>query len=174
MDEMKNEDKITKMLRKVGTEKPSESFTEKIMGKIQVQEETETVKDRITQNILKKAGIEQPSVHFAHNVMQQVYANAESTLTTYKPAISKTGWYLIAAFILAVISISFISSAPTPESSVAVDAISKAQPYISATMEVINDIVANIVVSVPLMTGILVLAFLLFAERLMRRKPALV
>ncbi|SNR31826.1 hypothetical protein [Lutibacter flavus] len=54
--------------------------------------------------ILKKAGTEMPSNDFVNNVMDAInLENSKSTVTIYKPLISKQGWGLITVSLIVLI-----------------------------------------------------------------------
>ena len=56
----------------------------------------------LIEDVMKQTALESPSFSFTANVMQQVNSNSKSTLTLYKPLISKTGWFAILISVLAL------------------------------------------------------------------------
>lgn len=59
--------------------------------------------DNLIEDVMKQTALETPSFNFTANVMQQITADSKSTATVYKPLISRTGWFTIAASVLALI-----------------------------------------------------------------------
>ncbi|MFH1320423.1 MAG: hypothetical protein ABII90_07210 [Bacteroidota bacterium] len=167
MDEIMNDDLLRKFFRETGMEKPSRDFTSRIMNRI---EQSETVKDSITQGILQKAGTESPSAHFTRNVMQQVSAPSESFARLYEPVISKKGWYMIAAFIMIVTGIGFLSNnTSSPVDKVTGGAISIVKLYMDTALSSFNSIMTNFNFSLPLLTSLMVIGLLLLLDRLINR-----
>lgn len=70
--------------------------------------------DDLSRKIIGKSSLERPSFDFTQNVMSQVKAISKSTLTTYKPLISKWMWLLIT--LLATSGVAYILFGPQSES----------------------------------------------------------
>jgi hypothetical protein len=57
--------------------------------------------DDFVKKVVKNIGLETPSDHFTQSIMSKIAAQKEnSTITIYKPLISKTGWLVLAAITL--------------------------------------------------------------------------
>lgn len=57
--------------------------------------------DDFVKKVVKNIGLETPSDHFTQSIMSKIAAQKEnSTVTIYKPLISKTGWLVLAAITL--------------------------------------------------------------------------
>jgi len=61
-----------------------------------MQEHEDKYLDSFTKKVIKKADIEAPSIHFTSEIMSQVAALNNTSVTSYKPLISKKAWGLIA------------------------------------------------------------------------------
>ena len=59
--------------------------------------------EKLVDKTMKKASLESPSFDFTSTVMAQVNALEQSTVTTYKPLISKPMWFVIFAVALAIV-----------------------------------------------------------------------
>lgn len=57
---------------------------------------------KLVEEVMKQSTLETPSYNFTAKVMQQITADSKSTVTTYKPLISKTGWTVLFLSVLAV------------------------------------------------------------------------
>ena len=51
--------------------------------------------NKLIDKSIKKASLETPSLGFTNSVMAQVNALKQSTVTTYRPLISKPAWFVI-------------------------------------------------------------------------------
>lgn len=58
---------------------------------------------KLVDNTMKKTSLESPSFDFTNTVMARVNALEQSTVTTYKPLISKPMWFAIFAVALAIV-----------------------------------------------------------------------
>lgn len=58
--------------------------------------------DRLSRNIMEAAELQQPSFDFTKNVLQSIEALHRSSVTIYKPLISKSVWFGIGALIIAI------------------------------------------------------------------------
>lgn len=57
--------------------------------------------ESLAKKVIKSTDLESPSFDFTASVMSQI-ENLDSSVTVYKPLISKTGWFFIIALILAL------------------------------------------------------------------------
>ena len=59
--------------------------------------------EKLVDKTMKKASLDSPSFDFTNTVMAQVNALEQSTVTTYKPLISKPMWFVIFAVGLMIV-----------------------------------------------------------------------
>lgn len=59
--------------------------------------------DQIAKKVIKEYSLESPSADFTSKVMFEIEGVKQSSVTTYKPLITKTGWILICTGFFAVI-----------------------------------------------------------------------
>mgnify|MGYP001035263226 FL=1 len=62
--------------------------------------------NKLIDKSIKKASLETPSLGFTNSVMAQVNALKQSTVTTYRPLISKPAWFVI--FTVALLMVLYI------------------------------------------------------------------
>ena len=62
--------------------------------------------EKLIDKSMKKASLETPSLGFTNSVMAQVNALKQSTVTTYRPLISKPAWFVI--FTVALLMVLYI------------------------------------------------------------------
>ena len=58
--------------------------------------------EKFVDNVMKSSTLEKPAFDFSSKVMAQVTTASQSSITVYKPLISKTVWVIIAAIILSI------------------------------------------------------------------------
>lgn len=61
--------------------------------------------DRLSRNIMEAAELQQPSFDFTKNVLQSIEALHRSSVTIYKPLISKSVWFGIGALIIGIFAV---------------------------------------------------------------------
>ncbi|WP_460219796.1 hypothetical protein [Psychroserpens sp. MEBiC05023] len=59
--------------------------------------------DNLSRKVIGKSSIDSPSFDFTHTVMSQIYA-LNTSVTTYKPLISKRVWFVIMVAVVSVFS----------------------------------------------------------------------
>lgn len=59
-------------------------------------------------NLMSADSLERPSLDFTDNVMSKVEAISNSTVTVYKPLISKSVWYIIIGSFVALVGYIFL------------------------------------------------------------------
>ena len=79
-----------------------------------MKENADKYLDDLSRKVIGKSSLESPSYDFTKNVMAQVKALTGSTLTTYKPLISKSMWFIIT--LLASSGVAYILFGPQTES----------------------------------------------------------
>lgn len=73
-----------------------------------MKEHTDKYLDDLIKKVIKETPIEQTSFNFTETVMSQVGALSTSSVTTYKPLISKKAWVFIAVvFLLTIVYLFF-------------------------------------------------------------------
>ena len=97
MKEGKNIDKLIK--QNLNIEKPSLDFSNKVMYQVKA---FELKKERAFSSLIQKNQLETPSIDFTSNVMSVIYQ--DSKVSVYTPVIGKKAWFLIASFILILLS----------------------------------------------------------------------
>lgn len=68
-----------------------------------MKDNTDKYFDDIAKKVIQQGSIESPSFNFTDIVMSQVLELHKSNATTYKPLISKKGWFLILAVLISVV-----------------------------------------------------------------------
>jgi hypothetical protein len=67
-----------------------------------MQEHIEEHLDRLAKKVVKASPLNSPSVDFTANIMKQIEQVSMSTSMTYKPLISKYGWFAIIAVLIGI------------------------------------------------------------------------
>jgi hypothetical protein len=65
--------------------------------------------EALVDKAMKDSALEAPSFDFTSKVMQQVTATSKSIATVYEPLISKKGWFMVCASVLALVAYVFIT-----------------------------------------------------------------
>ena len=150
---------ITKIVKKVDLNSPSELFTDSVMSKVNAISEINALNDPHLTLLVTKNILENPTSDFSTRVMARI--TALETLT-YKPLITKKGWtVLILMFISLIIYVVFSQ----PEENTGNTFISK---YTSLTNNFIenfsNTITFDAQISSILMMSVLSLVSLLLID----------
>jgi len=69
--------------------------------------------EHFVDKVMQSATLETPSYDFTSKVMSQVMASSQSSVTVYKPLISKTTWGILLLLTLALVGISLFSTDTT-------------------------------------------------------------
>lgn len=96
----KDKHNITKILRKVNLNTPSDLFTDSVMSKVNAIPETNTLSDPKLTMMLNKSVLEYPESDFSIKVMDRINAIGTST---YTPLITRKGWTVLIFMFLGLI-----------------------------------------------------------------------
>ena len=66
--------------------------------------------EQLVDKVMKSSTLETPSFDFTSKVMSQVTADSKSSVTVYKPLISKTVWVILLLLTAGLVSYSFFSN----------------------------------------------------------------
>jgi len=66
-----------------------------------MQDHTEQHLDKLAKKVMQSTALESPSLDFTANIMAKVEGIATSSVTKYKPLISKRTWFVIAILVVA-------------------------------------------------------------------------
>lgn len=148
-----NEDNFKKLIREATPDQPKADFTRIVMQ--QVREEA------ALQNILQQHTLEAPSPAFSKNILAQLQPSRPAL--TFKPVISRKGWYGIAAMLACILVACFFL--PDPENKSALAA------YLSSAI-VPNPNITEKVKSIPQLypVTLICLAGLLFIDYFLRER----
>jgi len=164
---MANKEKNTtkKLIQKIDLDSPSVKFSDKVMAKVNIISDDETLTDIPLSSLLKKNCLETPNADFTTKIMAKVGVN---DIADYKPIISKRGWNVIILFFASFI-IYILSSKPAT--------VQKNQ-YISEFSTIVSKLITNLGNSltqnfqVPsiLVVSIVCLSILLLLDSTLRTK----
>ena len=65
-----------------------------------MKEHTEQHLDKLAKKVMQLSSLESPSLDFTAKIMAKVEASATSSITVYKPLISKSGWLIISILVI--------------------------------------------------------------------------
>lgn len=65
-----------------------------------MKEHTEQHLDKLAKKVMQLSSLESPSLDFTAKIMAKVKASATSSITVYKPLISKSGWLIISILVI--------------------------------------------------------------------------
>ena len=65
-----------------------------------MKEYTEQHLDKLAKKVMQLSSLESPSLDFTAKIMAKVEASATSSITVYKPLISKSGWLIISILVI--------------------------------------------------------------------------
>lgn len=162
-----DEKNIKKLIQKIGPNKPSDEFTDKIMAEINTVEEILVPKDEALVQLLKRTMPEETSSNFTYKVMQKIDL---SPAKVYKPLISKKGWAGIVVFfvlsILATLIFKPVSTNENPYVNIFLGLLEKASGNLFAAVTEGAHIPSLLVISISCLSVLLLLDGLLRAKRL--------
>ncbi len=161
----KEEHTIKKLIQSIDLDIPSANFADKVMSKVNVISNNETLKDIVLVSLLKKNSLETPNADFSAKIMAKVNTN---NVVDYKPIISNKGWSIIFLFFASFITYVLFSK-PT---------ITYKNKYISEfsiyfndlIIDLSNSITQNLQVPSILIVSVLCLSVLLLLDAAIRSK----
>ena len=68
-----------------------------------MKEHSEQHLDKLAKKVMESSSLDMPSSDFTANIMAKIEAPGLSSITTYKPLISKKAWFIILALIIGTI-----------------------------------------------------------------------
>lgn len=75
-----------------------------------MKEYTEHHLDKLAKKVMQLSSLESPSLDFTAKIMAKVEASATSSITVYKPLISKSGWLIISILVIGGLTYGIFSS----------------------------------------------------------------
>ncbi len=75
-----------------------------------MKEYTEQHLDKLAKKVMQLSSLESPSLDFTAKIMAKVEASATSSITVYKPLISKSGWLIISILVIGGLTYGIFSS----------------------------------------------------------------
>jgi len=75
-----------------------------------MKEHTEQHLDKLAKKVMQLSSLESPSLDFTAKIMAKVEASATSSITVYKPLISKSGWLIISILVIGGLTYGIFSS----------------------------------------------------------------
>jgi hypothetical protein len=75
-----------------------------------MKEHTEQHLDKLAKKVMKSSSIESPSLEFTANIMSKIEVSISSSVTVYKPLISKSAWLLISILVIGGLSYGIFGS----------------------------------------------------------------
>ena len=99
------EHNFKKLLREAAEEKASLRFTDHVLKGIEAELQKQTALETSLKRVLQKHAIEQPSADFRSKIMASL---SPAPAEKFKPIISRTIWYGIAAAVVVLLLTSFL------------------------------------------------------------------
>lgn len=103
------DEKLKALLKKAGSDKPAEGFTDSIMQII----EADAAREAALRSVLKQHPAEGPSFDFTANVMRGL--NTQRKPLVIQPVISKRAWYAISAVFALLLAVAFWAGKSSPQ-----------------------------------------------------------
>ncbi|MCH7525660.1 MAG: hypothetical protein IIC74_11880 [Bacteroidetes bacterium] len=75
-----------------------------------MKEHTEQHLDKLAKKVIQLSSLESPSLDFTAKIMDKIEVSTASSITVYKPLISKRMWLLISILVIASLSYGIFSS----------------------------------------------------------------
>jgi hypothetical protein len=125
--------------------------------------------DRITREMFENGGLESPSASFTNNVMSSIEMAHEPVFQP-TPLISKKGWIMLAASVVALVTLIVLfgvdSAAPTVSSPI----VAKGSEMLTGALNALGSSLAG--AKLPMMAGVIFLSLLMLLglDQLLKKK----